>query len=222
MKAVAIIPARGGSKRVPGKNIRELAGKPLLAYTIEAALGAKGLDSVYVSTEDKEIAKLAKERGAQVIDRPAELATDEASTKPVLEHALAELGGGVDALVLLQPTSPLRGPADIDAALEKFESSGCDSLLSVSEKRHFYWRRESGELKRLYEKRIRTQEMEPWLEENGAIYVTTKSVLENNDDWLGGSIENIIMDETSSIDIDTEFDFWLAEKILERRQNGQN
>jgi len=218
-EVIAIIPARGGSKRIPRKNIKLLAGKPLIAYSIEAALQAKRIGHVFVSTEDPEIAKVAKEYGANVIDRPPALAEDATPTMPVLEHAIVEiekLGHEIGAIVLLQPTSPLREAEDIDEAIEKYSNSECDSLLSVCEKRRFYWTQdEDGQFKKHYDERVRSQDMDPWYEEDGAIYVSTKDIIKNHTDWVGGRIEKVILDEKISIDIDTEFDFWLAERLLE-------
>jgi hypothetical protein len=124
LNVLAIIPARGGSKGVPGKNIRELAGKPLIAYSIEAALESEHVDHVVVSTEDEQIAAAAREWGSEVVPRPPELATDTAPTDPVLEHAVTYLeqldGYRADLIVLLQPTSPLRPPGLIDACIERY------------------------------------------------------------------------------------------------------
>lgn len=138
MKILGIITARGGSKGVPGKNLKLLAGKPLLAYTVEAALGSRSLDRVILSTEDEAIAAAGRGLGCEVpFMRPAELSRDETAHLPVIQHAAKWMqdhaGYRPDAVVTLQPTSPLRTAGDIDAAVALLESSGADSVLSVSE-----------------------------------------------------------------------------------------
>jgi CMP-N-acetylneuraminic acid synthetase len=139
---IAIIPARGGSKGIPRKNIRLLAGKPLIAYTIEAAFTSK-MDKVIVSTEDEEIAEISKKYGAEVIERPKGLAKDETPTIDVIFHVLEILKAknyNPDIVVLLQPTSPLRNAEDIYNAIKLFLDSDCESVVSVCEVEHPpYW-----------------------------------------------------------------------------------
>jgi len=134
MKILGLIPARGGSKGIPRKNIKPLGGKPLIAYSIEAGLKSRYLDKVLVSTDDEEIAQVARQYGADVpFIRPAELARDDTPTLPVIQHALrflADKGETYDAVCLLQPSSPFRTPAFIDAAIEKYVRSGADSLVT--------------------------------------------------------------------------------------------
>ena len=135
-KILAIIPARGGSKGIPRKNIKLLAGKPLIAYTIEAALKSKYLDRVIVSTEDREIAETSRHYGAEVIKRPKILAKDKAKTIDVIFHllnVLKEKNYIPEIIVLLQPTSPLRIVKDIDKAIELFLKEKCESVVSVCE-----------------------------------------------------------------------------------------
>ena len=124
-----VIPARGGSKGIPRKNIRPFAGKPLIAWSIEAALAARGLDRVAVSTEDAEIAEVAARFGAEVLWRPAELATDEATTIAVLTHIAATVPEA-ETFVVLQPTSPLRDDGLIESCLELYRAGGYDSLAT--------------------------------------------------------------------------------------------
>jgi N-acylneuraminate cytidylyltransferase len=127
-------------------------------------------------------------------------------------------GYEVSVVVLLQPTSPLRGKDDIDSAYKEFEGSKADSLLSVCERRHLYWREEKGIIKPSYEieNRPRRQEMKPWLQENGAIYITRREILMAKGNRLGGKIAFYVMDEERSIEVDTEFDFWMCEQILRK------
>ena len=136
-KILALIPARGGSKGIPRKNIIGLCGRPLIGYTIEAGLKSRYIDTVMVSTDDREIAEVSRACGAEVpFLRPAELASDTAKTIDAVLHAvrtLREAGKAFDVLVLLQPTEPLRTAEDIDAALEKYFACGEKALVSVSE-----------------------------------------------------------------------------------------
>jgi CMP-N-acetylneuraminic acid synthetase len=136
MAIVAVIPARGGSRGLPGKHLRLLAGRPLIAHTVEAALGARRLDRVLVSTDAQDIARAARRAGAEVpFLRPAALAGDEVPTLPVIQHAvdwLEAAGTSVEVVVTLQPTSPLRGAAEIDAVLELLQRSGAASAVSVA------------------------------------------------------------------------------------------
>ena len=136
MATVAIIPARGGSTGLPGKHLRLLAGEPLIAHTVRAARGARRLDRVLVSTDDSAIARAARRAGAEVpFMRPVELAVDDAPTLPVIRHAVEWLeaaGERVEVVVTLQPTSPLRDAAEIDAVLDLLERTGADSAVSVT------------------------------------------------------------------------------------------
>ena len=218
---LAIIPARGGSKGIPRKNIRPLCGKPLIAYTIEAALDSKYIDRVVVSTEDEEIAGVAREYGAEVIERPPELADDFAPTEPSLEHVaryMEEIEGyRTDVMVLLQPTSPLRNSQHIDEALKTFFTSKYDSLLSVCLSHIFLWKLDNGEplpLNYDFQNRPRRQDKQPEYRENGAIYITKCDILMSEHNRLGGKIGLCIMPAEDSWEIDTEFDFWLCEQLI--------
>jgi CMP-N,N'-diacetyllegionaminic acid synthase len=137
MLIIAIIPARGGSGELPRKNLRRIAGEPMIAHTIRAALGARRVDRTIVSTDDPNIARIARDYGAEVpFERPGELAQDRTPTLPVIVHAVEEVeaaGNPVSVVVTLQPTSPLRGSAEIDAAIELMERSGARSAVAVAE-----------------------------------------------------------------------------------------
>ncbi len=223
---IAIIPARGGSKGIPRKNIKELAGKPLIAYTIEAAKKAKKLDMVFVSTEDREIAEIAKKYGAEVIERPIELAQDGTPTHEVLQHAAKE-AGGADIIVTLQATSPVRDPRHIDEAIEMLGEN--DSVVGVCEIEYPpYWAKkiENGLLVpfiKTEKEYFRRQDMPKSYRINGAIYVTKREVLEKENSVFGKKIVPLVMDEFHSIDVDTEMEFLTAEaalKIIKERKNG--
>lgn len=217
---LGLIPARGGSKGIPRKNVREMAGAPLIAHTIEAALDADQLDRTVVSTDDGEIARVARESDADVpFQRPAELATDDAATEPVIEHALTYLAEtedyDPDAVVLLQPTSPLRTSDDVDEAIDRYERENATSLVAVTPDHSNRWRRtEDGAERVTYsDGPTRRQEREPEFVENGAIYVTdTERFLATGDIRIGHTAL-YEMTEAASVDVDTEFDLWLADQI---------
>lgn len=203
---LAVIPARGGSKGLPGKNIRPLLGKPLIAWTLEAARAAKGLDRILVSTEDPAIAAAARASGAEVLDRPAALATDEATTLAVLQHALAKVPEA-RTVVVLQATSPVRDAGLIDLCLERFRASGADSLATGFICKYAEYGKSA----------LRRQEMPGFFYDDGNVYVI-KADLVRAGDRYGERIERVLLDREQNIDIDDEFDFWLAEQVLARRR----
>ena len=185
-KILVIIPARGGSKRIPKKNIRLLAGEPLIAYTIETALKSRYLNRIVVSTEDEEIARISKKYGAEVIKRPKILAADKAKTVDAISHVLKILERKKyipDLIILLQPTSPLRTADDIDKAIDIFLQNKCESVVSVCEMEPSpYW---FFGIKEKYLKPIlgrknllkRSQDLPKIYVINGAIYITTPNIL---------------------------------------------
>lgn len=230
-KVLGIIPARGGSKGLPRKNILHLAGKPLIAYTIEAALRASLLDRVIVSTDDGEIAKVARKCGAEVpFLRPHDLARDEASIYPVLIHAVQWLdedqNWDIDYVLLLQPTSPLRNAEDIDRAITLALERDADAIVSVYEaKQHPY------QMKRLTaEGRIiefisqstpveRRQELPTVYMLNGAIYLVKRSILLEKRTFYTDRTYAYLMSPEQSLDIDSKWDLYLAELVLKDRIN---
>jgi CMP-N,N'-diacetyllegionaminic acid synthase len=230
-RRLAIVPARGGSKGLPRKNIVPLQGKPLIAHTIEAARAARSIHRVIVSTENTEIEQIAREYGAEVpFLRPPELARDDTPTLPVLQHVLRELaaseGREPEIVVLLQPTSPLRRVEDIDRAVAMLEETGADSVVSLcAAEHHPAWMRriecgrvlpflESGQE---YERR---QDLPPVYRLNGAIYVSRTRVLLQENAILGRDTRALLMDAESSVDIDTPLDLKLAALIIQERQNA--
>jgi len=224
MTIIAIIPARGGSKKLPRKNIRLLNGRPLIYYTIKAAQKSKYLERIIVSTEDKEIAEIAKKFGAEVINRPRELARDETPTLPVLQHVIRHLEEKEDyrpdVIVILQPTSPLRTPEDIDAAVKKFRETKCDSVVSVCEVEHpIHWMYtlDGDRMKPLMKDgaRITRRQDAPMVYRlNGAVYVTRRDTIMKENKVLTDDTRAYIMPAERSIDIDTKLDFKVAEIIL--------
>lgn len=227
MNTVAIIPARGGSKGVPRKNLCPLAGKPLIVHSILDAKEAKLIDRVYVSTDDSEIAGISKLYGAEVIQRPAELATDTASSEVALLHALTEIeqaGCFPELVVFLQCTSPIRTGGDIDGAIAQLMSENADSLLSVSPSHRFLWEQAEGSAKSInydYRQRPRRQDMSPQFVENGSLYIFKPWVLKSLGNRLGGKISLFIMSELASRDIDSVLDFEMVEFLLSKAPEFQ-
>jgi N-acylneuraminate cytidylyltransferase len=223
-ETLAIIPARGGSKRVPRKNLYVLEGRPLIVHSIEHALAAEEVDSVCVSTEDPEIAEVAAEAGASVVRRPGELAGDAATSESALLHALDAREGGDPALVVfLQATSPVRTGADIDAAIRLLRDQGADSLFSACRDRGLFWLdTPAGPQPQNYrpETRRREQDMDPQYRENGSIYLFRPSLLRERGVRLGGRVALYEMDSWASIQIDTPDDVDLAGWVLSRHRRS--
>jgi CMP-N,N'-diacetyllegionaminic acid synthase len=224
-KIIAIIPARGGSKGLPGKNTVLLMGKPLICYTIEAAKKSKYVKLVVVSTDDKEIAKVAKITGAEVpFLRPAELAKDETPSLPVIQHAvkcIEELNRCIfDLVVVLQPTSPLRTEKIIDDAVEKVLNTEADSVVTVCKVDHNpYWSFviSKGKLKPFIVNKkaiTKRQDLPDVYALNGAVYVVRRDVLFEQNTILGKDTRPLIMPIEESIDIDNYFDLFLTEMII--------
>jgi len=221
LHVVAVIPARGGSRRIPLKNLAPLQGAPLIAHTVVAALEATRLSAVYVSTEDARIAAVARATGALVIDRPCALAEDTTATEPVLRHALGVIEaerGPVDALCLLQCTSPLRTSATIDAAIDKLSETGCDSVLSVTRDPQLFWfgHLDGDRFNPGYDpaRRPRTQEIPPGYREDGAVYVMRRRLLVETGVRMGGDLRAVVHSALESVDIDTPEDLRLADALL--------
>lgn len=226
MKILALIPARGGSKRLPGKNIMMLGERPLIGWTIGAARDSGVCASIIVSTDDEKIAQVAREQGAEVPGlRPAELATDIAGSVEVALHALEQHEkehGPIDGLLLLQPTSPFRTAETIRAAVQKFiESAGEHPVVSVSPAvSHPSWcfRTTKFGIEPILgweSLNKRSQDLEPAFVLNGAIYLIAPAQLRNAHSFLTPGTQALIMDNLSEmIDIDTIADWKNAEKIL--------
>jgi len=221
MATVAFIPARGGSKGVPGKNIRPFLGRPLIVHSIEQAAAAACVDAVYVSTDDRAIADISRAAGALIIDRPAAIAGDTATSESAIAHgidAIRKSGVTVDRVVFLQATSPLRPAGAIDAALDTFIHGGFDSLLSVSPTHRFFWRVDGDTARAEYDyvNRPRRQDMKPSdvrYVENGSLYLFTRDHFERTGNRLGGRIGYVVFDEAFSLEIDSVTDFAVLETI---------
>jgi N-acylneuraminate cytidylyltransferase len=220
VRIAAIIPARGGSKGVPSKNVRVLNGKPLIAYSIEQAINSLLVTDVFVSTDNEDIKRVAKLYGAKVICRPDDIAGDNASSESALLHALGVVDIEFDYVVFLQCTSPIRSPSDIDTAVNKIVNEQADSLLSVVQDHSFLWKVEHGQgvsVNYDYRSRPRRQDMPLQYRENGSIYIFKPNVLRKFNNRLGGKIVLFPMSDDSAVDIDTEHDLLIAESILQRK-----
>lgn len=228
---LGLIPARGGSKGIARKNIRLLGGKPLLQYTAEAALAARRLTHVALSTDDQEIARMGRAFGLEVpFLRPAALAQDSTPTLPVVQHALqwfADHGTPMDAVCLLQPTNPLRRASDIDAAIELFEASGADAVIAMRPVPHEYnphWvyfqaadqsvHLSTGEATPI----PRRQDLPPAFHREGSLYVTRARLVLDEGTLYGRRTIPYIVDAERSVNIDDEADWLRAEaRIAEFR-----
>ncbi len=221
-KILGIIPARGESRIDGGKlALRDLNGKPLIAYTIEEALKCKLLDRIIVSTEDKEIVSVAKKYGAEVpFLRPKELTGTGIPVESVVLHALEFLKKGKyipDIIAILHVVSPLKKEEHITEAIHTMLIFNTDSVISATPDKSFHWRPDTHGLSPLFEKRLLMYEREMLYRENGAIYLVKRDVLEKNKNVIGKTVAHIEMLPEESIHIDSEHDFWLAEQILKRK-----
>ncbi len=218
---LAIIPARGGSKRLPRKNILDLAGKPLIAWSIESGLKSKYIDKVVVSSDDVEILTVSKRYNAETIVRPDKLASDTATTFDAIKHTVENVEQ-YDYIVLLQATSPLRDAKHIDEAIELLESKNADAIVSVCEMDHSpLWSNtldESLSMQGFLKDEVlnkRSQDLEKYFRLNGSIYICkTEKLLEEKSFFIKENIYGYKMDRKNSIDIDEEIDFKMAELYI--------
>lgn len=224
---LAVIPARGGSKRLPRKNVLDLGGKPLIAWTINAARDCPYIDEIMVTTDDAEIADVARLHGANVpFLRPATLSNDSASSFDAIKHAIDfykhELGKEFDFTVLLQPTSPLRGVRDISNAIELFEQKNADAIISVCETDHSpLWMNtlpddlSMNRFIRNEVKNIRSQDLKKYYRLNGAIYICkTERLLFEKTFFISDRVFAYVMTKNSSVDIDNLSDLDYAKYLL--------
>lgn len=222
---LGLVPARGGSKGIPRKNLATLAGRPMLDYTLDAALGAKSLDLIAVTTDDRAIEAAAKRRRVPVIRRPAALAGDRAPMITAVKHAIKNLGvppAEIEAVVLLQPTSPLRGARHVDEAVAQWRKSGADSLVSVNR----VWQHPCeclqvapGGLKpavSLPRGAAGRQDMPRFVFLNGAVYVTRTSMLLRRGRFWDRRSAVYDMDPLAGLDIDEPYQLAVAEALLRR------
>lgn len=233
MKNIAVIPARSGSKGLPDKNIRPVNGKPLLAYTIEAALESGCFDTVHVSTDSERYAEIARQYGADVpFLRSAALATDTASTWDAVREVLArydELGKRFDTMMLMQPTTPLRTEEDVKAAYDLLQKKQAKSVIAVCEVDHSpLWCDtipDSGSMKGFGRKDlawVNRQDLRPYYRVNGAIYLLSVNGINipPDDEIYEDNCYALFMDRKKSVDVDSEDDLALVEFLLARRAQG--
>ena len=206
-KVLAITLARGGSKGIPRKNIKEIVGKPLIVWTIESALKSKLIDKYVVSTEDKEIKQVCLKNGSNVLNRPKELAADDISSISVLTYVCKQLKEKYDIVVVLQCTSPIRKPGLIDKCIEIFDMGNYDSLVTGYNCKTYQY----GELSE-----TRRQDVRGFFANDGNVYVI-KGDLIRKGDLFGEKIGYYYASKEENIDIDNPFDFWIAKKVLEER-----
>jgi N,N'-diacetyllegionaminate synthase len=207
-KIIGIIPARGGSKGIPKKNIKKIAGKPLICWTIEEAKKSKLLDDFYVSTEDGKISEISKKAGAKIIQRPSEFSTDEADQMDAIKHALEAIGGEIG--VILQPTSPVKNKDRIDECIKEFLEKNADSLATGFGCDLFEWG--------TYNQN--RQNLQTFFHDDGNIKILTKDLIKRKERIGKNPIKKII-DREENVQIDNEFDFWVVEKILEKRKEDK-
>jgi len=224
---IAIIPARGGSKGLPGKNTMEVNGKPLLAWTIDHANGSKYIDRVILSSEDDEIIKIAKKHGCDVpFVRPTALASDTAGTMGVVFHALQTLPEKYDYVVLLQVTSPLRTSHDIDFCIEQCEKNNvpaCVSVMETDKSPFWMYRLDNNNLMdpiisgtKLPKRR---QDVSTIYSINGAVYVAKTNWLAKQEHFITAETTAYVMPKLRSIDIDTELDLMVLQSIVEKNKS---
>jgi CMP-N-acetylneuraminic acid synthetase len=233
MKVLAVIPARGGSKSIPGKNLADVAGRPLISYVIEAARNARRLQRVVVSTEDEEIATVARRWGAEVpFERPKELATDEISIIPVVQHAMEEMNRRdfvADVVASLQPTSPFLEAEDIDTAVKKLRDTGADSVVSVQPVVHehpFWAKKLEGDRVVAFneytnESYLQRQDLPSAYIYDGGIFVRRRKLLEDwsgRDFCLGEDVRAIVLGGCKSIHVDDALHLELVRVMAARRE----
>ncbi|MFW6040851.1 MAG: cytidylyltransferase domain-containing protein [Thermoplasmatota archaeon] len=229
---ISIVPARGGSKGVPKKNIKELNGKPLIEYSINHSLEVDSIDRTIVSTDDEEINEVAEEAGAEVIKRPEELARDDSLVIDAIRYTVQEIkkdGDEVDFIIVLEPTSPIRDIEVTERCIEVLKKGKADSVATFSETElppHRIWRIEDDKLEPFIEG------ANPWLPRqsqpkgyklNGQVYALTKEILFEHEDSVSlllGERYPVITPKETAVDIDTEIDFKLVELLMEEEQDG--
>lgn len=222
-RILGIIPARGGSKRIPKKNIIKLKGQPLISYTINAGLKSKKIDRLVVSTDDREIARVSKDCGAEVMMRPENLARDETPTLPIIRHVIKELeksNYSPDMVMILQPTSPMRTSVDIDNAIGMMLKKRADSLVSVclaNENARWTYTIRRGNIEPFTKTKKHQREQTLLVyKKNGAIYLAKKDTLMKNDKVFDRGSLAFVMPKERSIDIDEPIDLKTAEMLLRK------
>lgn len=221
MNILAVIPARGGSKGIPKKNIRLMNGQPLIAYAIKNGLNSKYITDVVVTTDDKEIEYISKEYGAEVIKRDPKLADDKTTLDPVIYDAMVKdenkKNKKYDIIITLQPTSPVLKTETLDKAIEQFLDSDYDTYISATNKPHLAWTKNNGKIVPSYEKRVNRQQLPPNYLEAGAFFISKRdNVTENT--RIGKNVSVYEIPEEESTDIDNSIDWVICENILRKKK----
>lgn len=220
---LVVIPARGGSKGIPRKNLRLLDNKPLISYSIKVAKASQYVDDVVVTTDDSQIALIAEKFGASVVRRSEELSTDDALLDPVIHDAMVQKEklafDEYDIVITLQPTSPLIKTQTLDAAIEKFDDFGLDSVISVVDDRHLSWGYDEGNQRYFpnYIERVNRSDLPKSFRETGAILATRRSFVHENS-RLGTNIGIVEVSREESVNIETYEDWWMAENYLRKKK----
>ena len=222
---MAIIPARGGSKGIPLKNLKLLNGKPLIDYSINGSLKSKFITRTIVSSDHPKILNRAEKLGAEIIKRPKNLATDSSQLEPVIEHSLNHFklkeNYVPDIIILLQNTSPLRTKKHIDDALSTFLDSKFDSMMSCYNSHYFLWNLKKNILiSKNYDPKNRPnrQQMNDQFIENGAIYITKYNAFKKSHCRISGKIGSYLMPEESSLEVDSKYDLFLVEQLMKKKK----
>lgn len=220
-KVVAIIPARGGSKGIPRKNIRLLNGKPLISYAIEVAKKSSLIDKVVVSTDDAEISNIARQYGAEVLMRPDNISNDEVPLDPVIHYTVEKLEEDLeenyDIVVTIQPTSPLLSLVTLENVIQKIIKENYDTVLTGLDDRHLSWRLEEDKFIPNFKERKNRQYLPGEFRESGAVFATKRKYITPTN-RMGETITIYVVGSEESIDIDSYTDWWVAEKLLKRKK----
>ena len=220
-KMIAIIPARGGSKGIPRKNIKLLSGKPLIAYAIETAMNSRYIDNVVVSTDDEEIAEIAKAYGAKIIMRPQALAEDHVPLDPVIYHAVTAVERDEDLqydyFLTIQPTSPLLQTTTLDTMIEKMVEGDYDTIMSVKAENDLFWIKKDARFSPLYKERKNRQYLDPIYRETGAVVISRRAVLSENN-RIGENISLFELPDEETVDIVYNQDLETAVSLRWRRK----
>ena len=218
---IAVIPARGGSVGIKNKNIKNLNGHPLIAYTIEAAKKSKFIKKIYVSTDNKKIAKISKKYGSEIIKRPKYLSGNTIMNDDAVSHAIRILEKknefDFENIVFFQPTSPLRMKNDVDKAIKIFKKKNADSLFASCDMDVAIWKEKEKKLipfHHSFKKRKRRQDKNKYYIENGSFYIAKKSIFKNTNVRLGGKICTYVMNNLCFLEIDTVSDLQTISLIL--------
>lgn len=220
-KIVVLIPARGGSKGIPNKNIIDFQGMPLIQHSIEYAKQSKYIDNIYVSTDNSEIKLISINCGATVIDRPKNISRDESSTESAIQHFVDTISLDLDSIiVLLQPTSPLRPSNSLDEILKEMVDKNLDSIFTISALHPLTWNIIDGKIKSNYnyKQRPRRQDFtdnQILYDENGSVYIFSLSMFKENKNRIGGKIGYFVFNEEYGKQIDTYFDLHIIDSIAQ-------